>query len=731
MKVNRRTFLSQYRLQAGKLRTIKRMSIILGIGMLIGLMFAGCSNPLLSSSHKNESNSTISDAAKSVGGYCNTIPYISTEARDYYKNGNLMGDYGVWKNLYVTYVGNGQMRVKRDGANNEDTVSEGIGYGMLLAVYFNDQETFDCLYAYAKAHFISSSVPLMHWKVDKAGNNVSEYADYKIDTTVIPAGTWDGHTSVPVGMYTSASNTATVPHGIVYGNLKDGTIWILPETLSVYTEVVKSNLDSSSNYYVMDKYSRGMSSATDADQDIAAALCFASKVWPSGSTSRVDYSTEATNMITAIKSKDFQTNGFIKNGNAWGGNTGWNPSYFAPAYYLNVFAKQCPDQATFWKTAYDTMYTEMNKIISYAKTAENQTANYCWVFFPDWCNTSSGSPVQATTISDRFYFNNGQPGGAYSNSSNGPMYYPLSSAYTLDNTTTKDQYKLQQLSFNSYYDAIRVPWRIATDHIWNDTGTAKDNAYSVLVTLVNAYQHQWNGGNNPEMLKDGYTITGGAWNWAQRDGFNYGEGGKYQAATFYAMAACTSFSSTSSPYHSAEWNTVLSTDDYGKPFNYYGNTLRLLSMVMLTGQFVDLYTTKVVTIKSKTLDRYVCAENEGNGQLVANRNDPAYWETFYLIDLGGGQVALKSQTNGKYICADNLIKGPDGYPELIANRSISTPDQWETFDLISNSDGSVSFKAHTNGLYVCADKLINGDTAPLAASRSTIGEWEKFYINKR
>jgi hypothetical protein len=734
MKVNRMSFLSQHRSTEGKYRTIKRAFGIVCIGTLIGAMLAGCSNPLLSGSNKskaNESNAAISDAAKTVGGYCTTLPFISEEARDYYNNGSLRSDYETWKNAYVVNAGAGQLRVQRDGANNYDTVSEGIGYGMLLAVYFNDQGTFDGLYNYAKAHFVSSSVPLMHWKIDQSGNNVSEYADYKIDTTVIPAGTWDGHTSTPDGHYALASQSATVPHGIVYGNLTDGTIWVLPATLSDYATTVKSNLDSSSNYYAMDKYSRGMSSATDADQDIAAALCFALKVWPNGSTSGVNYSTEATNMIKAIKSNDFKSNGFIKNGNAWGDNTGWNPSYFAPAYYLNVFAKQCPDLASFWQTAYDTMYSEMDKIIYYALGKERTALSTSRVFFPDWCNTSSSYPVQATSISDRWYFNNAQPGGAYANSPNGPMYYPMSAAYTLNNTTTKSQYNLHQLSFNSYYDAIRVPWRIATDHIWNDTGNAADKANTVMTPLYNAYQVSWNYGKNPESLKDGYCITCEKWNWAYRDGFNYGVGGQYQATTFYAMAACTLFKDGATAFNPAEWNTVQSTNDYGKPFHYYGNTLRLLSMVFLTGQFVDLYTTKVVTIKSQTLGKYVCAEGKGDAQLVANRNDPGYWETFYLVDLGGGQVALKSQANGKYVCADNNVKDVNGYPELVANRSISTPDQWETFDLVSNSDGSVSFKSHMNGLYVCADKLVGGDNAPLAASRNSIGPWESFYINKR
>jgi len=49
-----------------------------------------------------------------------------------------------------------------------DTVSEGIAYGMILAVYANDQKTFDGLYTYAKYYFkVIGGITLncMHWQI--------------------------------------------------------------------------------------------------------------------------------------------------------------------------------------------------------------------------------------------------------------------------------------------------------------------------------------------------------------------------------------------------------------------------------------------------------------------------------------------------------------------------------------------------------------------------------------
>ncbi|MYS23318.1 hypothetical protein GA0115240_151810 [Streptomyces sp. DvalAA-14] len=45
------------------------------------------------------------------------------------------------------------------------------------------------------------------------------------------------------------------------------------------------------------------------------------------------------------------------------------------------------------------------------------------------------------------------------------------------------------------------------------------------------------------------------------------------------------------------------------------------------------------------------------------------------------------------------------------------------FDLISNSDGSVSFRSHANSDIVTAD---NTGTSPLIANRTSIGLWEEF-----
>ena len=78
--------------------------------------------------------------------------------------------YQTWKGTFVV-SGNPGMRVQRP-ENGNDTVSEGIGYGMLAAVYMDDQATFDGLWTYAKAHIDPKG--LMNWHITSGGSTASD-----------------------------------------------------------------------------------------------------------------------------------------------------------------------------------------------------------------------------------------------------------------------------------------------------------------------------------------------------------------------------------------------------------------------------------------------------------------------------------------------------------------------------------------------------------------------------
>jgi endo-1,4-beta-D-glucanase Y len=81
-----------------------------------------------------------------------------------YNTDNVATAYTNWK---MRFFSGG--RVVRP-ENSNDTVSEGIAYGMLIGVYMNDRPMFDQLWAYAKAHFDNKG--LMNWQISASGGTM-------------------------------------------------------------------------------------------------------------------------------------------------------------------------------------------------------------------------------------------------------------------------------------------------------------------------------------------------------------------------------------------------------------------------------------------------------------------------------------------------------------------------------------------------------------------------------
>jgi len=71
-----------------------------------------------------------------------------------------------WKSTFVVASGS-TLRVQRPDSAN-DTVSEGMGYGMIAAVYMNDKATFDGLWGYVSQGKLDGN-GLMNWHYTSAG----------------------------------------------------------------------------------------------------------------------------------------------------------------------------------------------------------------------------------------------------------------------------------------------------------------------------------------------------------------------------------------------------------------------------------------------------------------------------------------------------------------------------------------------------------------------------------
>ncbi len=94
-----------------------------------------------------------------------------------YDNADVVAAFEKWKADVVTADGaNGALRIRRlesDPVIQDDvhsTVSEGIAYGMLIAVYMGDQELFDGLWRYSQQWL--NDTGLMHWLISSDGGGV-------------------------------------------------------------------------------------------------------------------------------------------------------------------------------------------------------------------------------------------------------------------------------------------------------------------------------------------------------------------------------------------------------------------------------------------------------------------------------------------------------------------------------------------------------------------------------
>ncbi len=91
-----------------------------------------------------------------------------------YDNEKARTAYQQWKDATVTSDGAGAfLRVKKpdSGSVIGSTASEGIGYGMILAVYMDDQTLFDGLWKYEQLHLDGNG--LMNWEIGPDGNVTS------------------------------------------------------------------------------------------------------------------------------------------------------------------------------------------------------------------------------------------------------------------------------------------------------------------------------------------------------------------------------------------------------------------------------------------------------------------------------------------------------------------------------------------------------------------------------
>ena len=105
-----------------------------------------------------------------------------------------------YKMLLIVDDADGAKRVQRP-ENSNDSVSEGLGYGLLFAVYMNEKDTFDALWKYVQKHLDSTG--LMNWHIDSdgstsgGGSNSATDSDEDMGFALVMADKqWGGYSTV-------------------------------------------------------------------------------------------------------------------------------------------------------------------------------------------------------------------------------------------------------------------------------------------------------------------------------------------------------------------------------------------------------------------------------------------------------------------------------------------------------------------------------------------------------
>ncbi len=183
-----------------------------------------------SSSSSSSSGGTVTAAAVPQKNILPTIvPSTVGQAAAQTK---LSSMYAAWKAYYVTSSGcpSGDLRVQRisEPGDTTDTVSEGIGYGMLLSAYMGDQATFNGLWAYAKHWFDANG--LMNWQISSNGTVIGSGAAIDADedmalALIVADKEWGGYTSDATALINNIYNHEVMQSAPYQYYIQPGDMW--------------------------------------------------------------------------------------------------------------------------------------------------------------------------------------------------------------------------------------------------------------------------------------------------------------------------------------------------------------------------------------------------------------------------------------------------------------------------------------------------------------------------
>lgn len=337
---------------------------------------------------------------------------------------------------------------------------------------------------------------------------------------------------------------STVSEGIGYGMLvavymNDETLF---DNLWLYEQ---QNLDQNGLMnWAPDGSGNGCGgAATDADEDMAFALVMADRQWGGQGMLKQSYEDSAIAQIQKIWDTEVFNWTWLRAGDGdWATNANINISYLAPAYY-RVFAQVDPLTCPQGTSVMDASTPKWGD-------AGNQFCDRWW-----------GVLDQAyASISDSLNSSNG-------NASNG-----LVPGWCNDQNAGSCPAAAGE-PFNYQYDACRTPFRIGIDWCWN----GETRAQSYLAQISSFFS-----GVGAANIVDGYGLNG-----MPQPATMLPDGGVPLAAPFVGPAAVGAMSSSTYQQFLNQAYGLVATDDLFVGGEYYSSSWTVMSLLMMTGSFLD------------------------------------------------------------------------------------------------------------------------------------------------
>ena len=207
----------------------------------------------------------------------------------------MMAGWTAYKSALIVADGtDGSMRVARP-ENANDTVSEGISYGMLFAVYMNDKTTFDAIWKYEQKHLDTRG--LMNWHINSNGTTAGGGANSATDADedmalalVMADKQWGGYTTTATSMLTTVAMNDFGTDGTIKGGdtyVAVNPSYIAPAFYRVFAAYVTDATQKTRWMTILDKSYEILATAQNATSGLVPD-------WSAGPATNTSYGYDAT-----------------------------------------------------------------------------------------------------------------------------------------------------------------------------------------------------------------------------------------------------------------------------------------------------------------------------------------------------------------------------------------------------------------------------------------------------